>query len=219
MLFKSLSKIVPNLILRCLNSFANRSSSSRSTFSSAGKSSLPTIVWWLGMSRGDIGRWEENGEGEREVRGGGDEEHWDDVFACDGVKAGVSCSAGWLEVSKRSFESCLWRCRMWTSDGKAVCWPFDCDKTLADEVWENKKCFSCCCKFCCCCWSANWMVWTSNCPMLLWGRSKGLMVLWRRSKGPRLIGRSPFWVEAAASTAATAIWLCQRAFCALKVES
>ena len=226
---------VPNFILLCLNSLANLSSSSRSTFSSAGRSSLPIIVWWLGMSRGDIGRREENeenGDGESDVRGGGEEELWEVVVAVvasddsEWVKAGINCLTKWLEFSASSDKSCvidLWSWLIWL----LACWPFECDNSLG-IVWEMRKFFSCCCKFCCCCWSANWMVWTSNGPRTFGSTWWCFMIgstWWCFMIGSTwwcfTIGstwRSPVWFEAA-STAATAIWLCQRAFWALSVES
>ena len=77
----------PSLIRLCLNSLANLSSSSRSIFSSAGRSSLPTrdCCCCCCISRGDIdlgfpsGENGENGDGESEVRGGGDDDECDDV--------------------------------------------------------------------------------------------------------------------------------------------
>ena len=74
--------VYPCLILRCLNSLANCSNSSRSTFSSAGRSSLGTTVWmgeliW-GANLGncisgdvDIDKGLEHSGGEREDRGAG----------------------------------------------------------------------------------------------------------------------------------------------------
>ena len=69
-----------------MNSLANLSSSSRSIFSSAGRSSLPTRdCCCCCISRGDIergfpsGENGENRDGESEVRGGGDDDECDDV--------------------------------------------------------------------------------------------------------------------------------------------
>ena len=212
---------VPSLILLCLNSFANLSSSSRSIFSSAGRSSLPfSCWWWWSIKFGEIedlwfvvGENAENGGGDTDVKSGGEFEQTEvAVVDFDNGVTGIRLGAvkqrlavvGFLsEISSFTVNSCC----------IALCWCVLWCRGLWSGFWLAMGCnirkdWSCWCRVCCCCCRAAWRVCRSEVEIVF---------------GPKVwegFWWKGWWLEtAAASAAATAIWLCQRTFWALKADN